>query len=227
MPSERNLGAGDPTSRRPLPPGLPDLHPTSSNSSSQNKEKFESTGSQPAQDDHLPPWPTDEINSLRKKLCTTVPPPDSTYWQQNQIWVGCTNINPRLTSSHPDSLVGDLEVTIKIETIGESDDLWAFYQKNEDALRQAIQAASEGSCISVAGLNVTRGSVTILLIIALVKAAVSLGSIILGFLSFFINYDKFKVGINDAKVDFESFIDKLLYRLRSIFGTPRTAAAGA
>lgn len=164
-----------------------------------------------------PHWPEDELRLLREAVCRSVPPSSDAFWQSNAVWVGCTEIDEN-TSYEPHSAVRNLE--IKIKAVGREDisALWDYYLKKERTLRELIAQSTDGVRIRIADLRVVKGSVEIILIIAIIKVGISLAGIILGFMQAFAAYDKIKAGFNDARVDCKAFVEKLVYRLKGFFG---------
>jgi len=161
-------------------------------------------------------WPEDELLRLREAVCRTPPSLDDVFWQSNNLWVGCTEICA-VASFEPRSAVENLQ--IKIKAIGRDNDarLWDYYLARASQMRDNITKAGNGSRIEIVSLDIKEGCVEIITTIAILKAGITLGGLILSFMGAFANYHQTKMGFNDAVADCKAFVEKVVYRVKSFF----------
>jgi hypothetical protein len=191
---------------------LPRQHATRSEDSSKKKAD---TRSKP--ESRSPPaWSHEELQSLRSAVCRSIPSANDVFWRSKKVWVGCTEVRPH-DGYEPNSLLMNLEIRITATSLGDSGKLWEYYASRDKELQKVVKQCATGNRIKILDVRFIQGSVEILLVIAVIKAAVSAAGIILGIMAALANYDKTKAGFNDAKADCKAFVEKLVYRIRAFF----------
>lgn len=162
-------------------------------------------------------WPVEELAVLRQAVCRAPPAASDAYWKSNTVWVGCTEVDVH-DGCEKDSEFSNLKVKIKVVSRGDVEDSWAYYQRDAETLRRQVEQAATGGHVRIVDLKIYKGSVTLVLIISIVKITSAVGALVLGVMTALANYDKSKAGFNDARVDCKAFIDKVIYRVSEFFG---------
>lgn len=186
--------------------------------SQRKTQQFGTESSHSAPPPEPPPlWPEHELQSLRIAVCATAPPNNHIYWKSNNVWVGCTEINA-CTSYEPRSAVRNLEIHLKVVGRQGCGDIWAYYLDKDKMLRDLISQCISGGRIQAVETRITKGSVEIILIVAILALAVSLAGLFLSVLQAIASHDRIKANFHDWRADCKAYIDKLKYRLSLLFG---------